>query len=258
MRQFLLRQEQAGFGRQPGSLICRKETFPNLRPFNLDSPWRALYAPVMGILVSDFDGTLTRFDFFDRVRQRWPVPLEDDPWEKYVAGEITHFEALAQIFLRIRTSEASLLDLADSAQLDAGLAESIRVLRDSGWDIVIASAGCAWYIDHLLAKAGVSVTVYANPGTFDPERGLQMSLPERSPFFSPTKGVNKLEIVKDALKRSDQVAFAGDGRPDLDPALLVPPQRRFARGWLAKALSERGEGFYGFEKWSQIVDRLVC
>ena len=47
-------------------------------------------------------------------------------------------------------------------------------------------------------------------------------------------------------------------RPDLDPALLVPPQRRFARGWLAEALSERGEGFRRFEQWSQIVDHLAC
>ena len=50
-----------------------------------------------------------------------------------------------------------------------------------------------------------------------------MSLPEHSAFFSPTTGVNKVEIVRDALNRSDCVAFAGDGRPDLEPALMVEP-----------------------------------
>jgi 2-hydroxy-3-keto-5-methylthiopentenyl-1-phosphate phosphatase len=83
-----------------------------------------------------------------------------------------------------------------------------------------------------------------------------MSLPERTPFFSPTKGVNKAAIVQDALKRSDLVAFAGDGRPDLRPAILVRPELRFARGWLAEALSERGEIFHPFECWSEIADRL--
>jgi 2-hydroxy-3-keto-5-methylthiopentenyl-1-phosphate phosphatase len=68
--------------------------------------------------------------------------------------------------------------------------------------------------------------------------------------------VNKVAIVQDALKRSDCVAFAGDGRPDLRPALLVQPRLRFARGWLAEALSERGEGFYPFDRWSQIADQL--
>ncbi|MGA8660557.1 MAG: haloacid dehalogenase-like hydrolase [Chthoniobacterales bacterium] len=210
----------------------------------------------MGILISDFDGTVTRYDFFDLVRKRWPFPPEDDPWEKFVTGEITHFQALAEIFASIRTTEPDLLELADSTEFDASFAESARVLQDRGWEIVIASAGCDWYIQFLLKKAGVSVSVHANPGVFDPKRGLQMSLPERSPFFSATKGVNKAAIVRDALSRSDRVAFAGDGRPDLKPALLVQPQLRFARGWLAEALGECGEKFHPFERWSQIADQL--
>jgi len=210
----------------------------------------------MGILISDFDGTVTRHDFFDRVRKRWPFPPQDDPWEKFVAGEITHFQALAEIFASIRTTEADLLNLADSMELDASFAKSVRALQDRGWEIVIASAGCDWYIGYLLKQAGVSVSVHANPGRFDPERGLLLSLPEYSPFFSATKGVNKAAIVQDALKRSDRVAFAGDGRPDLRPALLVRPQLRFARGWLAEALNERNEKFHPFEWWSEIADQL--
>jgi len=210
----------------------------------------------MSILISDFDGTVTRYDFFDMVRKRWPFPPQDDPWEKFVTGEITHFEALAEIFACIRTTEADLLELADSTELDDSFGKSARVLQDSGWEIVIASGGCDWYIKYLLKKAGVSISVHANPGTFDPEQGLEMSLPERSPFFSLTKGVNKVAIVRDALSRSHRVAFAGDGRPDLKSALLVQPQLRFARGWLAEALNERGEGFHPFERWSQIADQL--
>ena len=211
----------------------------------------------MPILISDFDGTITRYDFFDRVRKRWPFSPQDDPWEKFVEGEITHFQALAEIFARIRTTEADLLELADSTELDSSFAASIRALQDHGWEVVIASAGCGWYIDFLLKKAGVSVSVHSNPGTFDPKRGLLMSLPEHSPFFSQSKGVNKVAIVQDALQRSDRVAFAGDGRPDLRPALLVQPQLRFARGWLAEALTERGEQFHPFERWSQIADQLL-
>ena len=33
--------------------------------------------------------------------------------------------------------------------------------------------------------------------------------------------------------RYDRVAFAGDGPPDIEPALLVPADMRFARGALA-------------------------
>jgi 2-hydroxy-3-keto-5-methylthiopentenyl-1-phosphate phosphatase len=210
----------------------------------------------MSILISDFDGTLTRYDFFDLVRKRWPFAPEDDPWEKFVEGQITHFQALAEIFARIRTTEADLLGLADSMELDPSFAKSARELQHRHWEIVIASAGCGWYIQFLLKKAGVTVSFHANPGVFDPKRGLQMFLPEGSCFFSPTTGVNKVEVVRDALSRSDRVAFAGDGRPDLEPALLVKPELRFARGWLAEAFRERGEKFHLFERWSQIADQL--
>ncbi len=210
----------------------------------------------MGILVSDFDSTLTQRDFFDLVRQRWPVPPEEDPWEKYVAGELTHFEALAEIFRGIRSDEASLRAMVDSMELDPQLADSLAALQAKGWEVVIASAGCDWYIRYLLNKAGVSIPVHANPGTFDPVRGLEMRLPKDSPFFSLSTGIDKPGIVRDARRRSEHVAFAGDGRPDLEPALLVSPEYRFARGWLAEALRERGEIFQPFSHWSEIATQL--
>jgi len=210
----------------------------------------------MGILVSDFDSTLTQRDFFDLVRERWPVPPEDDPWEKYIAGKLTHFEALAEIFRTIRSEEEALLELVDTMGLDPGLSSSLGVLQNNGWEVVIASAGCDWYIRYLLKTAGVSIPVHANPGIFDPASGLLMSLPKESPFFSPTVGIDKPGVVRDALQRAKYVAFAGDGRPDLEPALLVSPAYRFARGWLADALTERGEAFHHFSRWSEIAAQL--
>jgi len=53
------------------------------------------------------------------------------------------------------------------------------------------------------------------------------------------------------------VAFAGDGRPDLEAALLVEPGLRFARGWLAKELGRRGEGFRPFERWAEVAGALI-
>lgn len=214
--------------------------------------------PLAGILVSDFDGTISRRDFFDLVRARWPIPKAEDPWESYVAGEITHFQALARIFGRIRCSEDELLALVDHMEVDPAFAATVCALQERGWEVVVASAGCAWYIERLLAQAGVSIAVYSNPGTFDPSTGLVMSLPPESPFFDPGTGVNKLEITRDALRRCDRVAFAGDGRPDVASSLLVPAKLRFARGWLAEELTSRKEGFVGFDSWTTIRNTLLC
>jgi len=212
----------------------------------------------MKILVTDFDSTLTQRDFYDLVRERWPIPADNDPWTHYLDGRLTHFEALQAIFGRIRTTEHELLTLAAQMGLDPHLTESVQALKEAGWTVVIASAGCEWYIKHLLNRAGLDLPIHSNPGSFDPERGLQMRLPRESPFFDATTGVNKAQIVKDALARAEQVAFAGDGRPDLEPALLVKSPLRFARGWLADALQSRGESFHSFDHWSQIARKLIC
>lgn len=209
------------------------------------------------ILVSDFDGTITRRDFFDLVRERWPATEGNDPWEKYVSGQLTHFEALAEIFRHIPGSEDEVLDLVGRMELDPALPKAVADLHQAGWEIVVASAGCEWYIARLLKEAGVELTVHANPGIFHTGGGLHMSLPAASPFFKESTGINKLAVVEDALARSTRVAFAGDGRPDLPAILLVDPTLRFARGWLAEELTIRGEPFHPFERWSQIAAHLL-
>ena len=211
----------------------------------------------LNLLVTDFDGTITLNDFYDLVRQQWPLPPDDDPWEQYVAGELTHFGALAAIFSRIRTDEATMLELIGRMDIDPQLAPAVTRLRSAGWEVVVASAGCYWYIQRLLAGAGVVVDVHTNPGIFSPERGLQMQLPTDSRFFSRQNGIDKLAVVSSALKTSRRVAFAGDGRPDLTSALAVRPELRFARGWLATELSRRGESFHPFHRWSEIAAVLL-
>ena len=211
-----------------------------------------------GILITDFDGTIARRDFYDLVRERWPVPPDDDPWDRYVEGKLTHFEAIAKIFEGIRGSEAEVKALADSIEVCPDFAPTVRALQEAGWEVAVASAGCRWYIDYILDGAGVRVGVHANPGTLDPGRGLIMRPPPEGAFFDPSTGTDKTAIVRDALARTPVVAFAGDGRPDLEPCLLVPAERRFARGWLASKLRAMGEGFVPLQNWSAVGDALLC
>lgn len=209
------------------------------------------------VLVSDFDGTMTKFDFFDLARRDLPSAADHDHWQDYVDGKITHFEALARIFGAIRADAQSIEAVLDRMQLDPDLPEAVAALRAAGWEIVVASAGCAWYIERLLARAGVQLEVHANPGSFAPETGLSLSLPVHSPFFRNETGIDKCAIVRAALARDPNAVFAGDGRPDLSPSNLVRPGRRFARGWLAHHLAKNKEPFHPFENWSEIARRLL-
>jgi 2,3-diketo-5-methylthio-1-phosphopentane phosphatase len=209
------------------------------------------------ILVTDFDGTMTDRDFYSLVvEQLLPLNIPDH-WVDYRAGKITHFEALQKYFSAIRSDEASVLQLLSQMKLDPNLTTAIAELEECGWKIVVASAGCRWYIDKLLAAAGVSLEVHANPGRFESDRGLLMELPTSSPFFSRVHGIHKAGVVQHFIESGATVAFAGDGFPDIDAAKAVPADLRFARRDLADMLQRDGEAFKTYRAWSEIAGQLI-
>lgn len=207
------------------------------------------------VLVSDFDGTMTRRDFYQLVEERLSPQGTSAWWGEYQAGRISHFEALRQMFAADSPGETELIRLAHHMELDPDLAAGVAALREKGWNVVVASAGCEWYIQLLLNEAGVTLPIHANPGHIKDGR-LIMEWPAASPFQSPRTGIDKAAVVRAAQQGGRTVAFAGDGPPDLEPALLVPAPVRFARGYLAEALRARGENFIPFERWSDIAHKL--
>jgi 2,3-diketo-5-methylthio-1-phosphopentane phosphatase len=207
------------------------------------------------ILVSDFDGTMTERDFF-RVALLHLPPRSAAPWERYEQGLTSHFDALAEIFSGLRADEQELNAMLAEMRVESGLAEAQACLKQGGWSLVIASAGCAFYIARILLQVGIKAAIHANPGDFIPGKGLFMKPPYQSPFFAAEAGIDKSAVVRHYLDQGIDSAFAGDGRPDLAPALLVPPERRFARGWLAEELESRREPFVRFTRWSDIAVSL--
>ncbi len=200
---------------------------------------------------------MTKHDFFDLVRRDLPTISDHDHWQDYLDGRLTHFEALAGIFSSIRTDWPGIEGILERMELDPALPDAVARLRAAGWEVIVASAGCGWYIHRLLDRANVQLEVYANPGVFAPESGLTLSLPTDSPYFRHETGIDKSAIVRSALQRDPNAAFAGDGRPDLSSAHLVLPTRRFARGWLAHHFEKLNEPFHAFDTWSEIANRLL-
>jgi 2,3-diketo-5-methylthio-1-phosphopentane phosphatase len=209
------------------------------------------------LLVSDFDGTMTRHDFYKLAARSLLPPDMPDYWARYRAGQMTHFEALQAIFASISADEAAVLAVVDQMELDPDLPLCLELLRQAGWEVVVTSAGCDWYIKILLERLGVSLPVWANTGRFEAGRGLLMELPRSSPFFSPSLGIDKAAVVCQGGDQGRRVAFAGDGFPDLEPARLVPADLRFARGDLAGALAREGLSFRTYNRWSEVAG-ILC
>src|SRR5262249_23092038 len=209
------------------------------------------------VLVSDFDGTMTRHDFYKLAIESLLPPDTPDYWADYRTGAITHFEALRRYFAAIRSGREEGPAVVARVELDPNLRAAVAEVRGAGWKVIVTSAGCDWYIRRLLAAAGVDVEVHANPGRFEPGRGLLMEMPADSPDLSPTLGVDKARVVRRHLDAGRTVAFAGDGFPDAEPARLVPGELRFARGDLADLLGREGQDYQPFDTWSDISRVLL-
>jgi len=210
------------------------------------------------IFVSDYDGTITGKDFFLLLAERYLPANTPDYFAWYREGRISHFEAMAAYFAFAPTDEQQLEELLTASQPDPDLGASAALLHRAGWKLWVVSAGSSWYIERVLSRAGVAATVYSNPGRPENGRGLVLEKPDpSSPYHSASEGVDKSAVVRHALRVADSVAFAGDGPPDLQPALLVKPELRFARGFLAEALRTRGEGYQPFSRWSEIARELA-
>lgn len=209
------------------------------------------------VLVSDFDGTMTRYDFYRLVSERL-LPIDmPDYWGEYRAGVRTHFAALQAIFRSLRVSESQLLDVVAAMEFDPGIPSALESLRQSGWETVIVSAGCRWYIEKHLGPLAEQIIVHANPGTFSATEGLLMEMPSDGEFVSPQLGVDKEGVVAHYLRQGYEVAFAGDGHPDRDAARRVPSSLRFARADLAADLTREGLSFQPFSRWTEIAESLL-
>lgn len=209
------------------------------------------------VLVTDFDGTMTLVDFFDVVLNHIPAGSIPDYWGECEAGRITHVEALNAIFQYAPHDITTLRSYLPETRLDPQASAAIHKLRQGGWDLLVVSAGCQWYIDELLRPVQPLPRIIANPGNVA-ENGLWMGWPpETSLWYSAHFGVDKSRIIQFLVDSGRDVAFAGDGRPDLVAMEFIGDGRRYAKGWLAEQLDQSGRTSIPFHNWSEIVTDLL-
>ena len=84
------------------------------------------------LLVTDFDGTMTRHDFYMLAARSLLPPVMPDYSAQYRAGQLTHFEALRAIFASIRADPATVRAVVDRMELDPDLPRAALSARAVG------------------------------------------------------------------------------------------------------------------------------
>ena len=202
-------------------------------------------------LVTDFDGTITDDDFFQYVKDAFFDDSVLVPWGHYLEGNLSHFDALKQIYGTLRASEGEIINLVKKVSVDKWVIPTFKLLHEAKIPIYIASAGCDYYINLLLGKEieQYGAKLITNSSSYSQAGGLLMERPAKdSPFYDEGVGISKKKIVETLHKDGKHVIFAGDGPPDIEPARVADVV--FARHiLLEKCIGEgvKTEDFNGYK-----------
>ena len=137
-------------------------------------------------LVSDFDGTMTRHDFY-RLTLDELVPPDIRPLRGLSRRSENALRSAASDLRGDSGRRGGRADVVRQSGAGSGLAEGLARLRGAGWEIVVASAGCAGISSRLLSDAGVALEVNASPGRFQAGKDCGWNCrPARRTFRRPT------------------------------------------------------------------------
>ncbi|EKE04777.1 MAG: YkrX [uncultured bacterium] len=209
------------------------------------------------VLISDFDGTISKVDFFYFVIGKFLTESDIQPWLDYQKGKIRHVEALTRIFKKIHLDKdefhSSILELP----IEEGFVDTAKYCHANNIDFYIVSAGADYYINVILEHLQVSnlVKVISNKSCYSKDRGLNILKPDKNnPFYSEEYGISK-KLVAESLKSDDNfLIFAGDGRPDIEAARFA--NKVFARDLLLELCKQASIEAKEFKSYCEILDYL--
>lgn len=174
--------------------------------------------------VTDFDGTISDDDFFTYIARRYFDEKALAPWREYLGGTKSHFEALREMFSKLRVPEDELKSFISEICVDKEFVRTVELCSDKNIPVFICSAGCDYYINVLLGDVigQYGITLITNDGRYDEKHGLQMSRPDKSsPYYDEAVGISKASIVRKLHAEGFKVIYAGDGPPDIEAARIA-------------------------------------
>lgn len=208
-------------------------------------------------LISDFDGTISKEDFFNMVIDNLLQKDDIQPWKDYLAGNITHVEALSRIFAKVRISQDELDTFIKSIKIDEEFPKALELCKNLSVPVYICSAGMDYYILRRIPDLikQFNITVISNHATYSKDTGFVLKpLPETSPFYSKEIGVAKENVVKDLQKQGYFTIFVGDGRPDIKAAKIADAV--FAKDVLLELCQKENIKTIKFDDFSDITSYI--
>jgi 2-hydroxy-3-keto-5-methylthiopentenyl-1-phosphate phosphatase len=171
-------------------------------------------------LVIDFDGTICPRDVAEEILQAFAPPVWWDIDLEFQRGEIGSRECLVRQASLLEGSREDMLAYAvERFPLDPTFVRFATWARDGGLPITVASDGLGFYIEPMLAAAGIGgLDIRSNDVRVEGDRRA-FAFPNAHPVCVGC-GTCKMLVVKER-RANGPVAFVGEGHSDRYGALYA-------------------------------------
>lgn len=204
-------------------------------------------------VISDFDGTISKKDFFWYAIECYLTPDDLEPWKEFEQGKIHHIQALARIFEKIKIHKDEFDKFILTLPIEEAFVDTVNLCVSKNIPFYVVSAGADYYIKKIFKTLNVEnmITLISNSSHFSKEEGLVFEeLNPESEFYSITHGTSKLKVVKKLKRQGYNCIYCGDGIPDFEAAKEADVV--FARGSLKKLCNEANIPTLDFSTYSDI------
>ncbi|MCL2800122.1 MAG: MtnX-like HAD-IB family phosphatase [Endomicrobia bacterium] len=207
--------------------------------------------------VSDFDGTITKEDFFNMAVDRLLTPDDLKPWRDYLDKKITHYQALDGIFSKIRIPQNELEDFIQTIEIDPYFTQTLDLCKNLSIPIYICSAGMDYYILKRIPREieKYNITLLSNKGEYSPETGFKLTPPSSDHmFYNKNTGISKEALVEYLKKQGFFTIYAGDGIPDIKSAQIADAV--FAKSVLLELCQKQNIKTLKFDDFRDITEYI--
>lgn len=208
------------------------------------------------ILVSDFDGTITKKDTLSKFLEYYAGPKWLDIEKDWKDGKIVSKECLVKQFALIPNLTPELIyNFLDFIELDEWFIPFCKKAREINMPVVILSDGLDYFINKILEKNEIDfINVITNHAYFNEYGRFIIEFPNDSQKCANNAGTCKCTVVRNLKKLYQTVYYAGDGVSDF--CVSKEPDIIFAKSALAKYCTLNNIKYIAYKNYQKIIEEL--
>ena len=209
------------------------------------------------ILVSDFDGTITKTDTLSKFLEDYADPKWLDIENVWRDGKFGSQECLIKQFALVPNLTPELIDkFLDSMEIDEGFIPFCQKANENNIPVVVLSDGLDYFINKIFEKNGIDfVNVITNHAYFDDRGRFRIEFPNDSKHCTNDAGTCKCKVVKNLKKRYKKVLYVGDGASDF--CVSKEPDIVFAKAGLEEYCKNNGINHIKYSTYKDITNNII-